>query len=116
MLDVVIIGDGSRIINQYPKSNSIVNANEKVFLVTNGTNYKYTNIENWSRSELDIYSKLLGVEFNYTGYGYSYGTDLKNRDVVKGETIDINLKVKYLEKEEKEEKESNTDKTTENDT
>ena len=115
-LDVVIIGDGSRIINQYPKSNSIVNANEKVFLVTNGTNYKYTNIENWSRSELDIYSKLLGVEFNYTGYGYSYGTDLKNRDVVKGETIDINLKVKYLEKEEKEEKESNTDKTTENDT
>ena len=115
-LDVVIIGDGSRIINQYPKSNSIVNANEKVFLVTNGTNYKYTNIENWSRSELDIYSKLLGVNFNYTGYGYSYGTDLKNRDVVKGETIDINLKVKYLEKEEKEEKESNTDKTTENDT
>ena len=112
-LDVVIIGDGSRIINQYPKSNSIVNANDKVFLVTNGTNYKYTNIENWSRSELDIYSKLLGVNFNYTGYGYSYGTNLKNRDVVKGETIDINLKVKYLEKEEKE---SNTDKTTENDT
>ena len=83
------------------------------FLAPCRSKYKYTNIENWSRSELDIYSKLLGVEFNYTGYGYSYKTDLKNRDVVKGETIDINLKVKYLEKEEKE---SNTDKTTENDT
>ena len=112
---IVIIGDGSRIINQYPKSNSIVNANEKVFLVTNGTNYKYTNIENWSRSELDIYSKLLGVEFNYTGYGYSYGTELKKIEMLlKGETIDIKFKSKIFRKKKK--KKVIQIKTTENDT
>ena len=40
------------------------------------------------------------VNFNYNGYGYAFGTNLKGRDVVKGETIDINLKVKYLEVED----------------
>lgn len=69
-------------------------------MVTNGTNYKYTNIEGFSRNDLDVYSKLLGVNFNYNGYGYAFGTNLKGRDVVKGETIDINLKVKYLEVED----------------
>ena len=59
-----------------------------------------TNIEGFSRSDLDVYSKLLGVNFNYNGYGYAFGTNLKGRDVVKGETIDINLKVKYLEVED----------------
>lgn len=108
-LDVVIIGDGDRIINQYPKSGSVLNANDKVFLVSNGNNIKYTDIEGFSRNDLEVYSKLLGVNFNYTGYGYSTGTNLKNRDVVKGETIDIILKVKYLEEEKEEEETTNSD-------
>ena len=98
--NVILIGDGTKVISQYPKKGTIINSNDKVFLVTNGTNYKYTNIEGFSRSDLDVYSKLLGVNFNYNGYGYAFGTNLKGRDVVKGETIDINLKVKYLEVED----------------
>lgn len=98
--NVILIGDGTKVISQYPKKGTIINSNDKVFLVTNGTNYKYTNIEGFSRSDLDVYSKLLGVNFNYNGYGYAFGTNLKGRNVVKGETIDINLKVKYLEVED----------------
>lgn len=100
-VEVVVIGDGEKIISQYPKKGNIVNANDKVFLLTNSMNYKYANIESWSRSDLDIYSKLIGVKFNYTGYGYAFGTNLKGRVVIPGESIDITLKAKFLEKEEK---------------
>ena len=40
-LDVVIIGDGSRIINQYPKSNSIVNAEKMMKELINAVTESY---------------------------------------------------------------------------
>ncbi len=91
----IIIGNGDKIIKQYPNSGVIMNANDKLFLLTNGSDIKYANIEGWSRNDLSVYSKLLGVYFNYTGYGYANGTMLGDRTVVKGETIDINLSPKY---------------------
>ena len=64
-------------------------------MLTNGTEIKYTNIEGWSRNDLSVYSNLLGVTFNYLGYGYAKETSVTDRVVVKGETIDINLAPKY---------------------
>lgn len=110
-VDTIIIGSGTKIIKQYPNKNSILNSNDKVFLVTNVSDYKYTNIENWSRSDLEVYSRLLNMTFIYNGYGYATNTNITNRDVVKGETIEVTLKQKYLneEKEQTEENSTNTD-------
>ena len=94
-IDKIIIGNGDKIINQYPSDKTTLGANDKLFLLTNGSEIKYTNIENWSRSDLEIYRKLLGVTFTYNGYGFSTGTNLTDRLVVKGETIEINLSPKY---------------------
>lgn len=94
-LNIVKIGEGSKIIKQFPEKGSILNPNDRLFLLTNDTNLKYNNIEGWSKSDLNIYAKLLNVTFNYNGYGYAYDTTLLNKAVVKGEKIDINLKPKY---------------------
>ena len=72
-----------------------MNANDKLFLLTNGSEIKYPNIEGWSRNDLSVYSNLVGVTFNYSGYGYAKGTSTTDRIVVKGETIDIELSPKY---------------------
>jgi len=91
----IIIGNGDKIIKQYPSSGSVMNANDKLFLLTNGSEIKYPNIEGWSRNDLSVYSNLVGVTFNYSGYGYAKGTSTTDRVVVKGETIDIELSPKY---------------------
>lgn len=94
-INPIIIGNGEKIIKQYPSKGVVMDANEKLFLLTNGNELKYTNIEGWSRNDLEEYAKLLGVTFNYAGYGYATGTMLDGRTVVKGETIDITLSPKY---------------------
>ena len=99
-IDIVTIGNGDKVIKQYPSKGNILNANDKLFLLTNSTENKYTNIEGWSKNDLKEYSKLLGVNFTFTGYGYSKGVNLNGRTVVKGETIEITLEPKYIEKKE----------------
>ena len=97
--NVIVIGSGAKVINQYPIKDSIINNNDKVFLLTNSNDYKYENIENWSRNDLETYANLLEVKFTFNGYGYAFNTDIANREVVKGETIEINLKQKYIKED-----------------
>ena len=94
-INVITIGDGNKIIKQYPSDGSKLNPNDKLFLLTNSTNLAYTNLTNWSRNDLIEYGKLLGINFNITGYGYVTNLDLTGRNVIKGETIDVTLAPKY---------------------
>lgn len=96
-INLITIGNGDKVINQYPKKNSILNANDKLFLLTNSTDLKYVNIEGWSKSDLNSYANLLGVTFTYNGYGYVTGSNITDRVVTKGEVIEVTLKPKYIE-------------------
>ncbi len=111
-LDVVVIGTGDRVIKQYPEKGSIVNANDKVFLVTTGEKYKYVNIDNWSRSDITNYGRLLGVTFNFDGFGYAYGSNIAGKEVIKGENISVNLKTKFTTEEKTEENTEGEQNTT----
>ena len=97
----IVIGEGDKIINQYPNKNTILNKNDKVFLLTNSDVYKHINIKNFSRSDCNIYAKILGLSFKYDGYGYVTKFSFKE-----GEPIDltkeyvITLEPKYIVKNE----------------
>ena len=97
----IVIGEGDKIINQYPNKNTILNKNDKVFLLTNSDVYKHINIKNFSRSDCNIYAKMLGLSFKYDGYGYVTKFSFKE-----GEPIDltkeyvITLEPKYIVKNE----------------
>lgn len=91
----IVIGNGDKVVNQYPYEDYTLGANDKLFLLTNGDQIKYANIEGWSRNDLVIYGKILGVTFNFNGYGYATNANLTDRVVVEGETIDINLSPKF---------------------
>ncbi len=69
-IDVVVIGDGDTIINQYPKMHNEVLAHDKVFLVTNGQNIYMPNIIGWSRKDVAVLAQFLNIKVNYNGYGY----------------------------------------------
>lgn len=103
---VITIGNGDKVITQYPTKGTVLNANDKVFLVTNSSYYTYANVEGWSRKDLEIYASLLNVNFSFIGYGYANGTNLNGRTVNKDEIIEINLKPIY----------NKTEKETENST
>ena len=69
-LNVVVIGNGKYIINQYPLKNSTVLENGKLFLVTNGLEIKMPNLIGWSLTDVKNYCNLIGLKLEYSGYGY----------------------------------------------
>ena len=69
-IDIITIGNGKYIINQYPLKNSTILENGKLFLVTNGTEIKMPDMTGWSLNEVQTYCNLIGLNFDYTGYGY----------------------------------------------
>lgn len=69
-LDVIVIGDGSVVVDQYPRKNSSVVTGDKIFLVTNGSNSTLENVVGWAKNDFIVYMNLLGISYETNGYGY----------------------------------------------
>ena len=89
----IIIGDGQKIIKQYPESGII---NGKVLLLTNGK-YSTNDLYGLSSKEVRKYCSMTGFKCNIQGNGYvslyNYNKDEKG-DII---NIDIILDQKYEE-------------------
>ena len=69
-LNVILIGDGKYIINQYPNKSNKTIAGSKVFLVTNSSNITLPNFTGWTYNEVKTYASLTNLKVNLNGYGY----------------------------------------------
>ena len=90
-LDVVVIGDGNKVISQYPSKGTTVIEDDKVFLLTNGNNYTMPNISNWSRYDVIKLCEFIGMEYSFDGYGY-----VASQSIKQGSKIDKNSKLEVL--------------------
>ncbi len=93
----IVIGDGSVVIDQYPKKNTKISQKSKVFLVTNGKNVVAPNMVGWSSSEITSYAKLLGIPYEINGYGYVVSTNINEGDIIDVSTSKIVATLSNLE-------------------
>ncbi len=99
-LKPIVIGNGSKIIRQYPEVNSTLNLKSKVFLLTNGDEIKMPNIIGWSRSEVNTLANFLSLQTSYTGYGYVSNSSIKEGDKIDTNILEVELKDKYKKEDE----------------
>ena len=93
---VITIGNGDKIINQYPKKGSKVLSYDKVFLITNGDKGKMPDLTGYSRTEVINLMDALGYEYKIDGYGYVTSQSIEpGKDVNK--EVKITLSNKYEE-------------------
>ena len=83
-IDLVVIGDGKYIINQYPSKNNSLVVGNKLFLVTNSTNIKMPDVTSWSLNEIKTFCSLINLKLEYSGYGY-----VKSQSINKDTVIDL---------------------------
>ena len=93
--EVIVIGNGNKIINQYPKKDEVVSVTEKVYLVTNGSEITIPNLNNWSKRELKTFVTLSNIKCEVEGSGYVYEQSIEKDSIVKEDDI---LKVKLKSK------------------
>lgn len=94
--NIIILGDGDTIINQYPINTSIT-SNDKIFLLTNSINITLPNLIGYSKSDLDSLTKLLNINYTYSGNGYVVSQSIEKGTII---TNDLNLEV-VLERKNK---------------
>jgi len=97
-LNVVVIGNGSKIIKQYPTKNTKMLTNDKVFLVTNGTDYKMYNIIGWARNDILKYCEFNKLECIFNGSGYAINQSIKEGTILNNESkLEVELSAKEIE-------------------
>lgn len=92
-LNVIVLGDGDKIIKQYPNSSKEVLKNDKIFLITNG-DILMPDLVGYTRIEAISLLELLNVEYEIEGYGYVIEQSVNVGDIIPS-TIKITLKQKY---------------------
>lgn len=100
-MNVIVIGEGDKIIDQYPAKGITVNEGDKVFLLTNNKNYKLPDMLGWSRNDVAIYSEMVGLKTTFKDYGYVSAVSLAaGTSVNPGDSLEITLSPKYETLEE----------------
>ncbi len=94
--NVIKIGDGNKIIKQYPLANTKIIKGDKVYLVTNGTKKVMPNVLGYSKSEIDLLCKLLNIGLKYTGEGYVVSQSIKENEIINEESIlEVTMELKF---------------------
>lgn len=95
-INVVLLGNGDRIINQYPSKGMTLISGDRVILMTNDSNVKMPNIMGWARQEAIGLFKLIGMEYSIEGYGFVTSFSIKQGEAINKESsINVTLGSKY---------------------
>lgn len=91
-LDVIVIGDGTRIINQFPTKGNTAMKGNKIFLDTNSVNITLPNMIGWTSNEVGNYCNSSEISYNIAGYGrVTEQSVLPGSIVQRGSSIDFTL-------------------------
>ena len=86
-MNVVVIGNGSKIVNQYPKAGTKVNKIDKVFLLTNGNEIKMPNLIGYSAKDVNTFINLINLKTESIGNGYVTSQSINEGEVITSESI-----------------------------
>jgi len=100
-MQVYIIGDGVKVSAQSLNAGSSIYTNEKIFLLTEGTNITIPSFISWTRKEVLEYAYLSGLEVELNGSGI-----VKSQSIAAGSLYDGTKIVLTLEDINQEEKTS----------
>lgn len=90
-INPIILGNGNKVINQFPLKNTKINNYDKVYLLTDGTNINIPDITGYSNREVITLCNILNYTCNINGSGYvsSYNeTNENEQKVLNVELID----------------------------
>ncbi|MDD6223888.1 MAG: penicillin-binding protein, partial [bacterium] len=95
-ISVVVIGDGTRVIEQYPNCHLTIPKGSKVFLNTEGKKLVLEDMTGWSKKDVLAYLDLLGISFQYEGTGYLTSQSLEaGIEVVENMNLELVFEPKY---------------------
>ena len=96
-LDVIIIGNGDKVINQSILEGTRTVEGDKMILLTNGSEYTMPNLHSWSRKDAVRFFELCKIPYQIDGYGFVKEQSIPAGTVITSETtVTLTLEVSQL--------------------
>ncbi len=92
----IVLGDGNKIVDQYPSPKNVIYEDDLVVLKSNNYNKEMVDLTGYSKKEAINILKLMGVDYKTEGTGYVFEQSVPAYSKVSGEVV-IKLREKYLE-------------------
>ena len=100
-INLIVIGDGNKIVSQYPNSNTDLTKGDNLILLTNNYDKKMLNLIGLSSKEVKIILDYMDINYTIEGNGYVYEQSVPEGTVLNpDDVITIKLKEKYFENTE----------------
>lgn len=91
-----IIGNGNKVIKQYPKANKTITNKDTVYLITNDSHQKVPDVKGLSSKVAKNILELMGLKVKLNGVGYVTNQSINtNIEITKGMEITLSLKPKF---------------------
>ena len=96
-LNVIKIGNGSVIIDQYPKKKSNIIIGSNIYLKTNSNDLVMLDIIGWNKSEVQTLMNYMGVEYEINGNGkvksvnIPIGNIITEKVIINMESVEVKL-------------------------
>ncbi len=91
-----VIGNGNKVVKQYPEKNNKITNKDTVYLITNDNTYVIPNVCGLSSKEAKTLLQLLGVKVKLEGSGYVINQSIaENTPITEGMEITLTLNPKF---------------------
>ena len=91
-----VIGNGVKVIKQYPDAKKVITNKDIVYLITNDSHQKVPNVKGLSSKVAKNILELLGIKVKLDGVGYVTNQSIgPNTEINKGMEIKLTLKPKF---------------------
>jgi penicillin-binding protein 2B len=95
-IKTIVLGNGKKIINQYPKANTNLIEDDKVFLLTNGDKITMPDLTGYSKIEVKELAGILNLGLKISGNGYAVNQSIKKDELLSEERIiEVEFKLPY---------------------
>ena len=91
-VEIIVLGDGNSVVDQYPSAGSTVTTNQKVFLLTNTSGFLMPDMLGWTRKDVAGFWGVSNVGVKITGYGKVISQSVPvNTYISSGDEIEVVL-------------------------
>lgn len=95
-LNVITLGDGNKIIKQYPLAKFNLVKGDKIFLLTSSDEIMMPDITGYSKIEVKILADMLKLDLKINGNGYCVSQSIKKDEIIKEDKIlEVEFKLPY---------------------
>lgn len=95
-LKVIVLGNGNKVIKQYPGAGTNLIKDDKIFLLTNGDKIMMPDLVGYSKSEVKTLASILNLGLKTTGNGYVVSQSINKDEVLSEERVlEVEFKLPY---------------------